>query len=260
MFRHTVSFFPTPDTKVSDTLVADANNSTRSIGSGLKKVEDREGTRVRESNFCTPGAKRNRTWRPRLRPSTSRASPGPPQLEVSRVAAEPAVDRARKVHGVPVGPSIQLADHSRMIDVGADALKSGEADLAADERRPAIDDLPVAVLASVLDADPGRLLELGMLGVVSDESVVVPVELDVAEGTQLRKPDPGLDEDDERELRVVLEELFRNLRNGRQVVLELLDAELAPDAEVPEPLSLPPANAAVLAGDVVPLAGERRRR
>jgi hypothetical protein len=71
------------------------------------------------------------------------------------------------------------------VEVGRNALESGDPALASAEGLPAVGYGAAPVLAAVLDADTGRATELAVPLVVGDEGLVVSAVADAAEAAEL---------------------------------------------------------------------------
>lgn len=160
-----------------------------------------------------------------------------PHLEARREDANLAIDGAGKIHHVSAILG-GFGDHVRVLEVSTHALKGGETEFLLCERIPTVGDGTVPVLQAILHANPCRLSELGMAGVVGVERVVVAPERNIAECADSRETDPRFHKDEELECRIVLREVRGNSRNVCEILVERHETELSADAEIPVPLGL----------------------
>ena len=114
---------------------------------------------------------------------------------------------------------------------------------------PAVARLTVAVLATVVCAEPVGLRQVAVTLVAGDGVLVGVAELHAGHPAALREVDPRVVQADQRKVGVIRDERLRNFRDRREVLLELGELELPTPPSIEEALGLNDARITGLAGD-----------
>lgn len=130
-----------------------------------------------------------------------------------------------------------IVDHLGPLRVKRDALERHETNLVLREGLPAVNRLPIAVLATVIAGHPVDVLLLELLGIEVREGVIVAVEPETCEAATLREPRPTIDEDEMRET-LIRDELLTDPGDRREILVERIELQLASPTLVPQTLCL----------------------
>ena len=173
-------------------------------------------------------------------PAHVELDPTPPHAEVRADAASDTAHRAWKIDQV-----LAFLDDVRMVGVGEDAFH-GRTDLdVSSQLIPAVIGTTFAVLATIVVAKPERSGGDGEAAVEGLDRIVAVAQLLVLDTQELAAAQESwtrIGEREQRELGVILDQTFWDLRDASEVDLEILgiDRRVVAEPLVPQALGLDP--------------------